>query len=150
MTHIYGSTCFVILTLNLDSFYLRWIDTWILCRRPIAIRPITKPWTKHNHTVSSLSVTSLGDRPIRALVLFTQQSKLCANMRRMHLLKCLVNIWAISCGQADMRDLLVAYPVIGIHGSIYNAIMNNICVLTSSKGEWGGGGVFIVKKCFEF
>ena len=38
-----------------------------------------------------------------------------------------------------MRDLLVAYPVIGIHGSIYNAIMNNICVLTSSKGEWGGG-----------
>ena len=39
-----------------------------------------------------------------------------------------------------MRDLLVAYPVIGIHGSIYNAIMNNICVLTSSKCEWGGGG----------
>ena len=39
-----------------------------------------------------------------------------------------------------MRDLLVVYPVIGIHGSIYNAIMNNICVLTSSKGEWGGGG----------
>ena len=44
-----------------------------------------------------------------------------------------------------MRDLLVAYPVIGIHGSIYNAIMNNICVLTSSKGEWGGGGGFYMR-----
>ena len=75
--------------------------------------------------------------------MFTEQRKLCANMRRMHLLKCLVDILAISCGLADMRDLLVAYPVIGIHGSIYNAIMNNICVLTSSKGEWGGGGFYM-------
>ena len=45
-----------------------------------------------------------------------------------------------------MRDLLVAYPVIGIHGSIYNAIMNNIYVflpLLKVNGGGGGGGFYM-------
>ena len=64
---------------------LRWITQWIGSKRAITICTTVKTWLfQGSQTLSQCDLK--WQRPMRALVLFTLQKKLCTNMRRMQLL----------------------------------------------------------------
>ena len=72
--------------LGIANYELRWIKEWICSERPITICAIVKAWLCHGSRIWPKCDVTTRQGPMRALILFTLQRNLLANMLTMQLL----------------------------------------------------------------